>query len=405
MATNQPTYAESSDVRDIYPNIDKYDLKIKLYNFVSDNSYYVHYNSGIVNNFFIDGKDQQSGYQVIGTTKSTQVNYGSGYSATATSIVVDDGTALTDDTYIKIGSEILLITDITSDTLTVTRGHFGTTAATIANDSNVYKDFQPSSNGDWLYDADNDFLITKQSSDPSDNLCESGEDYAGIFTDQLYKASRYLDSYLDPSMPRQAWKNDENKYDYIIVRTTAQICAYFLISAHDPDNEDALRIKEEYEATLDKINEGGIKLGFEVSADSSQGILREIYSSGGLKPVDLRGKYRGSVYDKIRIEIETAGVIGKAKYSVWAKGNDKLGINKGSQVVTEEIITGEYQALAGGLQIRFGASTQAVKLSCSTEVLMTAEAVLHDVWEVEVWGVGEEINDARGIKSANLTRS
>ena len=45
-------------------------------------------------------------------------------------------------------------------------------------------------------------------------------------------------------MPRQAWKNDEDKYDYIIVRTTAQICAYFLISAHDPENEDALRIKE-----------------------------------------------------------------------------------------------------------------------------------------------------------------
>ena len=327
------------------------------------------------------------------------------YSATATSIVVDDGTALTDDTYIEIGNEILLITNITSHTLTVTRGHFGTTAAIISDNDNVYKHFQPSSNGDWLYDADNDFLITKQSSDPSDNLCESGEDYARIFTNQLYKASRYLDSYLDPSMPRQAWRNDEGSYDYIIIRTTAQICAYFLISAHDPDNEDALRIKEEYETTLDKINSGHIKLGFEVSADSSQGILREIYSTGALKPVDLRGKYRGGVYDKIRIEIETAGVIGTAKMGVWVAGNDKLGINKGSQVVTDEIITGEYQTLAGGLQIRFGASTQVEKLSGSTEEIMAAEAVLHDVWEVEVWGVGEEIDDARGIKSANLTRS
>ena len=51
MATNQPSYAESSDVRDIYPNIDKYDLKVKLYDFVSDNNYYVHYNSGVVKDF------------------------------------------------------------------------------------------------------------------------------------------------------------------------------------------------------------------------------------------------------------------------------------------------------------------------------------------------------------------
>ena len=36
---------------------------------------------------------------------------------------------------------------------------------------------------------------------------------------------------------------------------------------------------------------------------------------------------------------------------------------------------------------------------------MSASATLHDVYEVEVWGVGEEIDDARGIKSANLTRS
>ena len=404
MAINQPAYAESSDVRDIYPNIDKYDLKVKLYDFVADNSYYVHYNSGVVNNFFIDGKDLQTGRQTISSTADTRVDNESGYSATATSIVVDDGDALTAATYIKIGSEILFLVSKSTNTLAVTRGHFGTVASAIVDNAAVYNHFQPSVNGDWLYDSDNDFLITKQGSDPSDNLCESGEDYASIFTDQLYKASRYLDSYLDPSMPRQAWKNDEDKYDYIIVRTTAQICANFLISAHDPENEDALRIKEEYEATLDKINEGGIKLGFEVSADSSQGILREIYSTGSLKPVDLRGKYRGGVYDKIRIEIETAGVIGTAKMGVWVKGNDKLGINKGSQVVTEEIITGEYQSLSGGLQIRFGASTP-TKLSGSTTDLLTASAVEHDVWEVEVWGVGEELNDARGIKSANLTRS
>ena len=61
----------------------------------------------MVNNFFIDGKDLQTGRQTISSTADTRVDNESGYSATATSIVVDDGDALTAATYIKIGSEIL----------------------------------------------------------------------------------------------------------------------------------------------------------------------------------------------------------------------------------------------------------------------------------------------------------
>ena len=118
----------------------------------------------------------------------------------------------------------------------------------------------------------------------------------------------------------------------------------------------------------------------------------------------MRGKYSGNSYDKIRIEIETAGVIGTAKMSIWVSGNDKLGINKGEQILTDQIITGDYQDLAGGLEIRFGASTP-TGTNGNTEVLMTASATLHDVWEVEVWGVGEELDDSRGLRSAYMTRS
>ena len=401
---NYPTYASVSDLRDVYPNIDKYDAKSKLYSFITDNSLYVHYDSGVVNNFFIDGKDQESGKQTIGTTASTAINRVLGYVATATSMVVDDGSALTDDTYIKIGNEIILITDISSNTLTVTRGHFGTNASFITNDTSVYEHFAPTANGDWLYDSDNDFLITKQASDPTDNRCESGEDWGTHQTDILAKASRYFDSYIDNSLPRQMWKNDEGVYDYIVIRTVAQIGAYFLISAYDPENEDALKLKEEYESVLDKINEGGIKLGFEKSADSSQGIIREITGAGTLKPVDLRGRYSGSIYDKIRLQIITGGVIGTATYSVWVAGNDKLGINKGSQVITAQIITGAYQTLSGGLQVRFGASSTVGTAGTVTDIL-DASGTANDVWEVEVFAIGEEIHDARGMKSASLTRS
>ena len=172
----------------------------------------------------------------------------------------------------------------------------------------------------------------------------------------------------------------------------------------DSDNEDALRIKEEYEDVLEKINTGHIKLGFEITEDSSQGIIRELHASGTLKPVDLRGKYSGGVYDKIRIEIELAGVLGTAKYGVWVKGNDTLGVNKGQQIITSEIITGQYQSIGGGLEIRFGASS-ITGTSAATLNLLDASATLHDVWEVEVWGVGEEINDSRSIRSINAVRA
>ena len=329
MATNKPTYATESDLRDIYPNIDKYDAKKPVYGWVTTgvSNFYKSYNTGLINVLFFDGIE---------------------------------GTAVSDD---------------------------------------------PNANYEFSYSEGNDSVeVYIDTGSPADMLMEAGEDWATHKTDLLYKASRYFDSYVDASLPAQMSKNDEGEYPYLVIRTTAQICAYFLISAHDPENEDALRIKEEYEEILDKLINGQIKLDFEKSADSSKGIIRELSASGTLKPVDLRGSYRGGVYDKIRIEIDLAGVIGTAKYSVWVKGNDKLGINKGSQVVTDEIITGEYQPLSGGLQIRFGASTTTGTNGATTD-LMTASATLHDVWEVEVWGVGEELDDARGIKSANLTRS
>ena len=85
-------------------------------------------------------------------------------------------------------------------------------------------------------------------------------------------------------------------------------------------------------------------------------------------------------------------------------GNDKLGINQGSKVVTDEIITGNYQTISNGLQVRFGASTT-IGTSGATANLMDASATIHDVYEIEAFAVGEEIQDSRGIKSAYMTRA
>ena len=332
MAQFKITYASSSDLRDIYPSIDKYDTKRQIIGWTTTgtSNLYLARNTGLVNQLFADGED-------LGD-------------AEANSGVVDV-------------------------------------------------------NGEWYYDSDLDTVYYFNSaSNPIDLLMEGGEDWATHQTDILYKASRFFDSYVDPALPTQMWKNDEGDYDYIVIRTTAQIAAYFLISSIDPENEDALKIKEEYESILDKINEGGIKLGFEKSADSSQGIIRELSASGTLKPVDLRGQYRGGVYDKIRLQVIDTGIIGTGTYSVWVKGNDKLGINKGSQVITAKKITGEYQALAGGLEVRFGGSTR-TGTSGGTDDILNNSATANDLWEIEVFGVGEESPDSRGIQTANLTRT
>ena len=90
--------------------------------------------------------------------------------------------------------------------------------------------------------------------------------------------------------------------------------------------------------------------------------------------------------------------------SCWAAGNDKLGINKGQQVVTDQIISGQYQSIGvGTLEIRFGASTP-TGTNGNTSDLMTASATLHDVWELETWSYGMEQDDSRSIRSINAVR-
>ena len=326
---NYPTYASVSDLRDVYPNIDKYDTKHPVYVWVVNaGNVYKSENSGVVNQLFVDGKD-------LGSAQSALVDV-----------------------------------DATDE---------------------------------WFYDSATDTVYFYSTADPIDLLMEAGEDWATHQTDILYKASRYFDAYIDNALPRQSWKNDEGVYDYIVIRTTALIGAYFLISAHDPENEDGLKIKEEFELVLDKINNGGIKLGFEKTSDSSQGIIREITATGTLKPVDLRGNYHG-IYDKIRLQITTAGEIGTATYSVWVAGNDKLGVNKGTQIITDQKITGLYQMLANGLEVRFGASSTVGTAGTETS-LLTASGVLNDVWEIEAHGIGESVQDSKMVRSIDAVRS
>ena len=67
------------------------------------------------------------------------------------------------------------------------------------------------------------------------------------------------------------------------------------------------------------------------------------------------------------------------------KGANKL---KETEVVQNEVITGDYQQLSSGLQVRFAGSSN---------------AALNDEWEIEVFGAFEDI-DASSGKAVKMTR-
>ena len=176
-----------------------------------------------------------------------------------------------------------------------------------------------------------------------------------------------------------------------MVRTTALISAAFMLKAQDPTNPIIEQFEQEYNHNIDLMNGGQVKLSHQNSADSSKGILREVGTiSGAIRPVDTRGAWHGT-YDIIKIKITTSGIIGTCTYSVWTKNSDKLGVQEGTQVVTDEKINGDYQPLAGGLQIRFAGVGNA------------SQAVQNDEWELEVFGVGEVVENPV-VRSVKMTR-
>ena len=245
--------------------------------------------------------------------------------------------------------------------------------------------------GEWFYNSAEDVLYYYSASTPADKLMEAGEEFTAMVTQFRTDASRYLDSKLDPNLPANQFKDKSGNFDFLIIRTTALLCAVFMIRATDPTSEMASAFMEEAQGNIDDVNNGKAALSYQNTADSSKGVIRDVTYSGTVRPVDTRGHYSGT-YDLIKIKIDTTGgAIGTATYSVWTKDGDKLGMNEGNQVVTTEIINGDYQALAGGLQVRFSGTD------------FDSTASVNDTWEVEVQGWSEEV-DSGSLKPIRMTR-
>ena len=406
-----PIYCTHKELKRVFPQLDSFDGKSQVYGWslglenVYDTSLDIYYanNTGLIDTLFFDGaKIDKITYN---TTETTQVK--TAITPGSVSIDVDDTSAFSADDIIKINNEYMRVVSVTDgDTLGVTapttnKGLFGTSAQHHPVDSSVYKiidksaDVGDASSADpdalsYVYDTDLDLcLLITNSQNPNDFLVESGEDFTTVVTQYRTDASRYLDSMLDPNMPKEALKDKEGNFDYIIIRTTALLAANFMIKSHDPNSELANALMEEASLNIENINEGRAALSWQVSRDSSQGIVRDVtYTSGKIRPVDTRGEWSGT-YDLVKVKIIDGGVLGTATYSVWVKDSTSL---KNNQVVTAKKITGDYQELTGGLEIRFAGSTD------------STQAAANDEWEIEVFGRHEDIDVSEG-KAVKMTRT
>ena len=245
--------------------------------------------------------------------------------------------------------------------------------------------------GEWFYNSAEDVCYYYSASTPLDKLMEGGEEFTAMVTQFRTDASRYLDSRLDPNLPREQLKDKSGNFDYMIVRTTALIAATFMIKTNNPTSEMATSFMEEAEKNITDMNNGNAALSWQNTSDGSKGVIRDVTYTGTVRPVDTRGRWSGT-YDLIKVKIDTTGgAIGTATYSVWVKDGDKLGMNEGNQVVTTEIINGDYQTLSGGLQIRFAGTN------------FDSTAAVNDTWEIEVSGFAEEV-DSSSLKPIRMTR-
>ena len=243
--------------------------------------------------------------------------------------------------------------------------------------------------GEWFYNSAEDVSYYYSASTPIDKLMEAGEEFTAMVTQYRSEASRYFDSRVDPSLPREQLKDKSGNFDYMVIRTVGLIAACFMVKTKDHGSELAESFMEEAERNIQLLNEGKAALSWQNTSDASQGIIRDVtYTSAKIRPVDTRGEYRGT-WDLIKVTIGTGGVIGTATYNVFVKDSDGL---KNSQVVTNEKITGDFQPLHYGLEIRFAGETDATEATASNE------------WEIEVTGRQEYV-DTSDMKAIKLTRT
>ena len=264
MAT-APIYCTHKELKRVFPQLDEFDTKTPIYGWetvftvsgggLSGNKMYKATDTGLITALFKDGQNLSNFLRAESYSDSSE-NTSEALTAVEIGVDVGDGSVFAEGDIIKIDNEKMLVTDITSNTLTVIRGFLDTSAATHTTNTDVYLGNSLSESNEWIYSSNQDAVYLLSSSDPSDMLIEAGEDFITLVTQFRTDASRYLDSKLDPNLPKNQLKDKSGNFDYMIIRTTALLAAVFMIRATDPTSEMAAAIVEEAESNIDALNNG-----------------------------------------------------------------------------------------------------------------------------------------------------
>ncbi len=403
MAVSTFKYATSTDLQRIFSRIGDYDTKIAIYNWNlvfthGGFSLYEAYDTGHIVDFFVDGEDLKSQLLTENYTDST-ANTDEAVDLIETQIDVTDGSQFNYGDIIRIDSEKMIVTNISSNKLTVQRGALDTTTATHNTGVDIYIGISWTEIGQWFYTKADDHILyyVDNGTDPNDLQTEGGSDFTTLIDDVLENASQELNTLLDARYPIPIPKaflyssdpaNDTPQYDPIIVRTTCYLAAANLIRSTDPLSEQAdkfysLVTNIDNNGLIDEINSGKRKLNFEIDTSDKSGNIVEITRTGTMHCIETYGTYTGELYDRIQIICTTGGVYGDAKVSIKTYGDDKLF----GTVLTDEIITGRLQHIHGGLYARFQGNSMSVG----------------DRWDIEVRSAGL-VNTNSPIKNIRIKR-
>ena len=332
MATSTFKYCSQRDVKDVYPNIDEADDKVVIRNFTTTDTanQYQANNTGLITQLFIDGVE---------------------------------GTSVSDS---------------------------------------------PDANYEFNYSSSTDSVQLFLTSDPNESLIEAGEDWATLIDRMIVNCSMELSSMLDARFPRPIPKafqyaeatdgSDTPEYDYIVKRATALLVAHHLLIAKDPTSEIAEKLmfevtNSEGSGIVDRLNEGRMKLAFEIDSTDQSGDIVEVTRAGSMYLVETIGSWIGALYDRIKIKCSVAGAYGVCKVDVYALGNNKIA---GSQILDDYLITGGLQEI-NGLYFRFEGNSMSVDdewhVIVRNYALNNSNAGVRSIKATHSWRTGKRVGE------------
>ena len=222
-----PIYCTHKELKRVYPQVSSFDTKIPIYGWVlgKDNfdgsalDLYYSQNSGLVTQLYWGGLEVEPlTFPPIAQTLIDET-----FTSVDTTLTVDADHGIVAFDVLKIDNEYLRVTSVSTNDLTVERGLAGTPAAPHDNNSSVYLVIDRSELATpgvvttpvcFVYDSDMDMcLLVTTALDPNDYVVEAGEDFATLVTQFRTDASRFLDSKLDPNLPREQLKDKSGNFD------------------------------------------------------------------------------------------------------------------------------------------------------------------------------------------------